>query len=549
MKNELEEELDAKDFNEHLREANELDLSELEQSGSISQGVDQNNNVVIVVIPRLGYRSDEKSETIFRNTLLLFIRKTNEIVGHPYSIVYAHTSIDLINQYPLIYKFYSILPRSYKKNLLKMYIIHPNVAIRMFFEFARVFLSAKFYNKLVLSDNILDFQKLIPPTQLALPLKFLRKEDEDRGLKYHGNMASLSSSFDPSIGTTRLIEMCIEFLRVNGLRRVGLFRIAGDEGELTSSKIRLQYLHRDGKEYTSRISLSNKAEFILIGDLDSINSNQNKRLSTLITQHNSKQKATKNEEENDLPDETSTSVLLISDVDSIAQILKMSIRDLSEPLVSDSIYRKLIQVMKKYESTGFGEDWGCEICTILAELPKENLSTLSYIVRFLREVAGESAINNMDSNNLAIIFSASIFRTEIEGDPMKALAEFRLSQGIIRECIDKTYILDQSLNIKNGGKFRPPPPPPRSQQQNQRQSGRFRPLPPHPPSNNQESGLKGGNYDELDIAHNLPASMMDRVSGGVGRTNPRHSWERNVSVSSLSDKAVMIEKDVNEAKI
>lgn len=138
------------------------------------------------MIPGLGLKVNEKPEVTFRLMLLLFIRKAHEIVGSAYAVVYAHTSIDFINQYPLIYKFYSILPHSYKKNLQRMYILHPNTGIKMFFEFARVFLSKKFYSKLVLLDSILDFQRIIPPTRLSFPLKFYRREDEDNGFKYCG---------------------------------------------------------------------------------------------------------------------------------------------------------------------------------------------------------------------------------------------------------------------------------------------------------------------------------------------------------------------------
>lgn len=139
------------------------------------------------MIPSLGLKHSEKPEILLRMMLLLFIRKANEIVGNPYAVVYAHTSLDIINQYPLIYKFYSILPHAYRKNLQKMYILHPTTSIKMFFEFARVFLNHKFYNKLCLLDSILEFQKIIPPTQLSFPLKFYRREDDDNGYKYHGN--------------------------------------------------------------------------------------------------------------------------------------------------------------------------------------------------------------------------------------------------------------------------------------------------------------------------------------------------------------------------
>jgi hypothetical protein len=79
-----------------------------------------------------------------------------------------------------------------------------------------VFLSHKFYKKLCLLDSILEFQKIIPPTQLSFPLKFFRKEDEENGLKYNGCMPPLSQSFDPLIGAPRLIETCISYIKKKG---------------------------------------------------------------------------------------------------------------------------------------------------------------------------------------------------------------------------------------------------------------------------------------------------------------------------------------------
>ena len=256
---------DAKEFNAHIQEAMATDLTELERSGyfsqnlirsinfpcnstycsCVSEGRDNNDFHIIIMIPSLGLRPSEKPEVMFRKMLLLFIRRANEIVGSPYAVVYAHTSLDIRNQYPLIYKFYSILPHSYKKNLQRMYIIHPNTGIKMFFEFARVFLSHKFYNKLCLLDSILEFQKIISPKQLNFPLKFYRREDDDNGLRYFGilnsyhtiayiaftwkivvgTMASLEASFVNSIGTTKLVESCILFIRAqNGLQHSGLIR-------------------------------------------------------------------------------------------------------------------------------------------------------------------------------------------------------------------------------------------------------------------------------------------------------------------------------------
>lgn len=69
-----------------------------------------------------------------------------------------------------------------------------------------------------------------------------------------------------------------------------------------------------------------------------------------------------------------------------------------------------------------------------------------YIVRFLREVSAESAINSMDSTNLAIIFAPNVFRSDMI-DPMKAVMEMRLSKIIVRELIDRRYILQQAMHL------------------------------------------------------------------------------------------------------
>ena len=50
-----------------------------------------------------------------------------------------------------------------------MYIIHPNVGIKMFFEFSRVFLSKKFYDKLSYVEHIVDFQRIVSPLQVSIP--------------------------------------------------------------------------------------------------------------------------------------------------------------------------------------------------------------------------------------------------------------------------------------------------------------------------------------------------------------------------------------------
>jgi len=351
------EDNDSKDFYSYLKEAQQTDLTDVERTGCVSSGKDLKSNPVIVLIPMLGMHAGEKIEASFRRMLLLFIRKANDLVGTNYSVVYAHTNVDIINQYPLIYKFYSVLPRAYKKNLQKMFVIHPNMGIKMFFEFARVFLSHKFYSKLVLLDSILDFQKLIPPTQLALPLKFLRKEDELRGLKFFDKMASLKYSFDPAIGTTKLIHICATFLKNHGaLQSKGLFRVAGDAGEVNLAKVRLQYANLNG-DYTDRIMLSERQDFVLIGDVTHLQKVRPITLDRKISGdlHLKNKPTTESAagtltaDEAALPEEVPMSIVVINDINTIGQIFKMSIANLPESLVPYDVYCEMIDATRRHE--------------------------------------------------------------------------------------------------------------------------------------------------------------------------------------------------------
>jgi hypothetical protein len=235
-----------------------------------------------------------------------------------------------------------------------MYVVHPNMGLKMFFEFARVFLSHKFYSKLTLLNSILELQRIIPPTLLPLPHKFLRKEDELRGVEFQGKLASLTAAFDQSIGTTPLIDTCATFIRAHeGFRQKGIFRVAADATQLAMAKTRLQYAHRRGGVPDSRVALTEGDAEMLIGDIagmhilpaqsaafkppGSIDS-----VSEAISAEVAAAAAGQLEE-------TPMSVLLVRDVHTAAHVLSAGVGYLPEALVPGAVYAALIECTKEHE--------------------------------------------------------------------------------------------------------------------------------------------------------------------------------------------------------
>jgi Divergent CRAL/TRIO domain len=190
--------------------------------GCIHLGTDEHDVPLIVCIPRIGFDKHTVSEAEIKKMFLLFIRMADALIRTPFSIVYAHDGAQYwLQRQPIVFRFYKLLPRKLKRNLESMYIIHPNVGIKSFFAFSRVFLSKKFYEKLTYVENIFDFQKVISPMCLSLPYNYLLIEDEELALSSCGVTASLIDTYDPNLKSTRLLNSCVNYLRQFGLESTG----------------------------------------------------------------------------------------------------------------------------------------------------------------------------------------------------------------------------------------------------------------------------------------------------------------------------------------
>jgi hypothetical protein len=190
--NDVEDENDGASYYSHLENANDSDLNELERTKCVSLIKDRNGDNILIFIPRIGINSKSQSDIkthskeIFRQILLCFIKLADSIVKEKYSIVYGHTNLSLLNQQPLVYKYYKMLPRKYKKNLVSMHILHAQIGIKTFFEVSRVFISHKFYNKLQYHNSIIDLQDVLSIGDLQLPSPVHLLDDHVRGFASTG---------------------------------------------------------------------------------------------------------------------------------------------------------------------------------------------------------------------------------------------------------------------------------------------------------------------------------------------------------------------------
>lgn len=383
--------------------------------------------------------------------LLLLLKTINDLVhDSSFSIVYGYEPMSLLNQQPIIYKYWKMLPRKYKKNLSKLYVIHPQLGIKMFFELSRVFVSQKFYQKLLYIDYISDFQAIIPATSLALPASYIRFEDSEKGWKPIGVMPPLLKSFDNVLGTTKLIADCCSFIRLYGLKRKGLFRIAGDESLLSLVKTRL-YNTIDGTSCviigedrdSRRESCTSRMSYIRPDSCSSVASTSSaasgSMSSTLGSMSAALTPGKKTGKSSGNINKIST--ILIQDIDTVAQILKLSIRDLPDPLITADAYDRLLKLTSLLSSDSSmlnltDEMWEQEAMAVISTMPLEHKDTLINLLKFLAEVSVHSNDNLMDCSNLSIVFTPTVMTTQCT-DPMEALKEMKLGQTIVTKLITR----------------------------------------------------------------------------------------------------------------
>ncbi|TRY83637.1 hypothetical protein DNTS_003866 [Danionella cerebrum] len=107
-----------------------------------------------------------------------------------------------------------------------------------------------------------------------------------------------------------------------------------------------------------------------------------------------------------------------TDVHTVASLLKLYLRELPEPVIPFTKYDDFLtcaQLLLKDEELGLSE-----LVKQVNTLPQANYNLLKYICKFLDEVQSHSNENKMSVQNLATVFGPNILRPKVE-DPISMM--------------------------------------------------------------------------------------------------------------------------------
>ena len=326
---------DFGDYGQRLIEAQTTDFGGLEYKGVVGLGVDNIGRPAVYLIPALALKectNDAEKMEMMRKIMLLFVRIVDTLVNNPYTLVYGHSATPLLAQTKVLHNYYKILPRKYKKNLKELVLIHPTFGIKTFFDISRYFVGEKFFRKLHYVDRIAQFQRVVSPLLIRLPVAFIQWEE--RHFRYNRPTEGISPLIQlvhPGDAAPKFLISCTEYLRQrNAFAHEGLFRVPGDQElmNLALDRLRIDAGERSilfpTVEPTEKVAEEGEAKMEDAGAIDETDASIPK--SQVSARVQEKRNAVLAEAQNfPLPlqpaeDTSERAVLVIDDINSVASV-------------------------------------------------------------------------------------------------------------------------------------------------------------------------------------------------------------------------------------
>lgn len=125
-----------------------------------------------------------------------------------------------------------------------------------------------------------------------------------------------------------------------------------------------------------------------------------------------------------------------------ASVFKMFFMESAEPLVMYNLYSEFVRVAGDVTDENIVD----VVEPIFRRFPFEHIQTYLYLVDFLKITADYSFANKMDSRNLAIVFTPSLFRTRTIDDT--GITDIQHLSKLLKMLIDRHQDIKNRLNIR-----------------------------------------------------------------------------------------------------
>lgn len=249
----------------------------------------------------------------------------------------------------------------------------------------------------------------------------------------------LEDVFDDVLGAPPIMRECVEFLRHHGLSTPGLFRTSTDEVAYQNTRVRLRsdtLNAKKEKELSSTNTENTHAQVrrpsLLIGkEVDETHASAEHLKDHVLLQRT----ATTAEEPGGY------SPIVVQDVENVASVLKLFLRDLYEPLITFNAFKDIILLTDRLSSGDIdSSEWVGEVTDVLESMPKAHRITFFYFIEFLSEVASRCEENKMNAPNLAIVFAPVLMRFREEVERTMNTEDILVASKMSRQALEKIIV-------------------------------------------------------------------------------------------------------------
>lgn len=304
-----------------------------------------------------------------------------------YVIVYYHCGRVQLPIWSLV-QCYRRFPDAHRKQMKKLYVVHPSSAIRFWHQLLRPVLSSKFFaHKLHMIDALCDLSQLVNVDQLPPIAGSVWRSDRSRGGRRGHWRPIVTQQFGVGLerhhrgssSIPRVVSVCVDYIRENLLDASLLFRRSVPSAQTNDAEARFnQGLPVDFDCYTAR---------------------------------------------------------------HVAPVvLKRFLRELPEPLLSFELHADLSR-FRRIASAHERVRYLAEFCS--THLAEANYRLTAVVVRLLFDVAAAS--NDSSSETLAILLGPDLLwppaSVAIKLNRREQLGEVALINGIVRLLIDNYHTI------------------------------------------------------------------------------------------------------------